>query len=330
MRRCIYCVTDKDETAFNREHGLNRAFGTYAGKENERFVLNCVCQECNQLFGDTIDLKFGRDTIEGLWRFMSGIKKAAEFKPFGKSSTTITTLTEGPYRGVRGYLTQDERRGTMFKPIPSVGFAHAEGEPFEWFTLDALPSREQLAAKGYVSGVSRAQTFGDASDEDFATALEAKGLKLLKTHGTPPPRDAVLAESVFTIAHPEFRAATKIALNYVAAVVTPEVVLRPAFDLARRYVRHDEQPIPVGMGLNRRFQDDGERGDWHYLCVGVVDDQIIAQVCLHLKMFYVLTLAQGAVFDGSFGHRFDPVKREVTDMGAALPPDFDAIVREKT
>ena len=84
MRLCIYCLEKKPEDAFNAEHVIPQAFGKF----DPNAVLDCVCIDCNQYFGDTIDMKLARDSFEGIDRFWSGMKPASEFKSLGPKSTT--------------------------------------------------------------------------------------------------------------------------------------------------------------------------------------------------------------------------------------------------
>ena len=79
-RRCIYCLANKPESQFNREHVIPEAFGVF----QQNLVLDCVCQACNDFFGRDLDLKLGRDTIEGLDRFRYGLKTPAQYKGLGR------------------------------------------------------------------------------------------------------------------------------------------------------------------------------------------------------------------------------------------------------
>lgn len=101
--------------------------------------------------------------------------------------------------------------GIGFAPNPYVGFARTADEDFDWFPLDALPSNEELIAKGFRAGRVRMQTQGNASDEEFSAALAAKGITGFEmTSEEPPLTGQVRTEAVFTITHPEFLAVTKI------------------------------------------------------------------------------------------------------------------------
>src|SRR5205814_9517651 len=68
---CIYC--QGSGVKFNREHVIPEAFGKF--KDN--FVLTCVCVNCNQFFGDELELVLGRNSREAILRLHHGVKAPA-------------------------------------------------------------------------------------------------------------------------------------------------------------------------------------------------------------------------------------------------------------
>ena len=65
--KCIYCLEDKPETSYKKvEHVIPQSFGVF--KNN--FTLNkVVCDDCNNYFGDNLEIDLARDTYEGHSRF---------------------------------------------------------------------------------------------------------------------------------------------------------------------------------------------------------------------------------------------------------------------
>jgi hypothetical protein len=102
MPVCIYCMVEKAADALNRDHVIPQAFGMF----DDNFVLtHAVCAECNKAFGDTVELKLARDSIEGHDRTRLGIKDATEFQSLGSRSTTYVEFgDDSPTPGARGYL----------------------------------------------------------------------------------------------------------------------------------------------------------------------------------------------------------------------------------
>ena len=70
---CIYCLQARPVSAFrHREHVMSRCFGTF--RPDNLILREVVCDECNQYFGENIELILGRDSIEGILRYRHGIK----------------------------------------------------------------------------------------------------------------------------------------------------------------------------------------------------------------------------------------------------------------
>ena len=53
------------------------AFEAKIGKFKNAMVLDCVCADCNQYFGEALELSLGRDCLEAVLRLYHGIKPAA-------------------------------------------------------------------------------------------------------------------------------------------------------------------------------------------------------------------------------------------------------------
>jgi hypothetical protein len=124
MRRCIYCLEEKPDDKFNREHVIPEGFGRF---ENN-LVLTCVCRGCNDFFSKELDLKLGRDAVEGIDRFRFGVKKPEEYKSLGKRSTSYHEVMEGPLKGLRCYGTPNADGGfDMTGYEPQIGLAQTRG-----------------------------------------------------------------------------------------------------------------------------------------------------------------------------------------------------------
>lgn len=67
MPRCIYCQQDRSEDGFTKiEHAIPQSFGRF---QNNFALRNLVCDDCNQYFGNHLELFLGRDSYEGHLRF---------------------------------------------------------------------------------------------------------------------------------------------------------------------------------------------------------------------------------------------------------------------
>ena len=76
--KCIYCLEDKPIQSFTKvEHVLPQSFGSF---QNNFTLHGAVCDECNQYFGDNLEIDLGRDTFEGISRHEYGTIGPKEFK----------------------------------------------------------------------------------------------------------------------------------------------------------------------------------------------------------------------------------------------------------
>lgn len=309
MRVCIHCLEKKHESAFNAEHVIPQAFGKF----EPNAVLDCVCTACNKYFGDTIDMKLARDSLEGIDRFWSGIKPASEFKSLGTRSTTKVKFKDGAVQGGFGYpAANPDGDDLRVFALPQVGIEQ-KPDPMKWFLVDELPEREQLPQHGVDLKREFFIHVREMSAEDAGALLASKGYtKLDPFTATTPPIDIIDTETVGIVGRPEKRAATKIALNYLAWVVGPAAIRAAPFDDVRSFARHDHGDSRVHISKNPwRFLRNGRdpsRG--HYLSVQTMPSgRIVAQVSLMLQLRYVVHLMSANFVTGtrvvSSAHFFD-------------------------
>jgi hypothetical protein len=144
MPTCIYCLDCVPKVAFAKvEHVLPQSFGKF---RDNLTLHEIVCDSCNALFGDELELYLARDTPDGLSRFLMGGKAPDEFKSLGKRSSMVHRADSGPLRGA--FVVQRAVKGALKTvPLPQVGVGKVEGGPYEkWFLIDALPTREEFRA----------------------------------------------------------------------------------------------------------------------------------------------------------------------------------------
>jgi hypothetical protein len=283
-------LEDKPAEQFNREHVVPEAFGLF----EQNLVLECVCRACNDHFGRTLDLKLARDTVEGLDRFRNGLKPVAAYKGLGRRSTSRFEVMEGPLKGVlcEARPSVDGRDLDVAHFLPQLGFSQAEDGPFEFHPLESIPSKDDLIARGFKSPVY-VRVYGASWEEGMAQLL-AKGFPPPEQFGqTNPLPERTRVDYVFKISHPEFRAISKIAMNYFAAVATPSIACMTQFNDCRRYIRHDARP-EYGMVEVIRPQfwiKDGRRVRCHYVAVESRGDEILGQVSLFGRLRYLVRLS---------------------------------------
>jgi hypothetical protein len=310
VRVCIYCLNKKPDGSFNTEHVIPQAFGQFEGN----LVLDCVCFECNDYFGRTIDLKFARDSIEGIDRIWSGIKPASEFKSLGRRSTTRVRFKEEAVYGAEGYPAANvdgpELRVMAF---PQIGFEQPPGA-MRWFRREDLPKKARLIDFGIDPKKEFFIHVREMAATDAHEALLSKGYDKLGNFAVydPPPEETIETMMVGVIGQPEKRAATKIALNYLAAVAGSALVRTASFDEVRQFARNDvgESRVHVSENPWAISRNGTERARGHYLSVRTEQSgRIVAQVSLMLRIRYVVHLMSANLITGtptvSSAHFFD-------------------------
>lgn len=125
MHECIYCRRLLSAADFNREHVISDALGTF--EPNTPVLHNTFCRECNQYFGDNLEVRHMRGAIEGLLRYYKGLKTP----PGGAIKLPFVEVRLPPgteWSGVRlGIRVEDKVRINL---LPQVAFRRrAESDP---------------------------------------------------------------------------------------------------------------------------------------------------------------------------------------------------------
>lgn len=299
-----------------REHVIPQGFGTF---EPVNMVLKCVCDSCNNQMGQTIDRKLANDSIEGIDRIRLGIKDAREFQSLGRRSTLRVEFTGGELKGRSGYPvpSMDDARAPAVVPFPHVSI-HVDGEdepiirkPEELPTLQELRALYQKASGFLIQS---------HQIDDFDRVLRSKGYEpdKLERGQTPAVTGRVPLEYVAQYHEPDYRAVTKIALNYIAYQGGHGVVCSPAFDLARRYARFGAADPTNGAKLTVRVYRNRfyEGRKAHYVSVHREAEFLFAQVSLLTRTRFVIGLTNRAdeVSFADIAHWFDCDTRRFNSM----------------
>jgi hypothetical protein len=126
---CIYC---REKRSFSREHVLQASFGRF---RNALVLHNTVCSDCNQAFGETIDLIFARESAEGLDRYRLGIKPLAEIEKFRYSHVSLRAVNAGEYSDAQHRLfAVPGSTDVGAEIVPGAAIREREGNGFVQFT----------------------------------------------------------------------------------------------------------------------------------------------------------------------------------------------------
>ncbi|MGR3303486.1 MAG: HNH endonuclease, partial [Candidatus Scalindua sp.] len=174
--KCIYCLEDKPNNFFeNTEHVLSQSFGKF---KNNLTLNKIVCDECNEYFGNHLEIFLGRDTLEGMSRFEHKVKKKHEFKSSGEKSRISIKVDEGHFKGAyacREYSDSEDK--IIIKPIPQVGFKKIDGADYVYFPLDEIPDKQYLEKHFSLNAPESITTLGCTS-KDAQKPLSEKDITL--------------------------------------------------------------------------------------------------------------------------------------------------------
>lgn len=327
MPRCMYCLNEKTNDHFRKaEHVLPQSFGRF---ENNFTLRDSVCDECNQYFGDNLELALARDTYEGHLRFSHRVKDQAEFRPFGSASRIVMRVLEGPFEGAFAYRQYSPQAAeVVIQPLPQVGFLMSGSGKYAYFLLDDLPTEQELRERGFDSQHQRA-ICGIAVDGDTLRAkLEERGITFQRNGEVVPPQQSqsLLCEMEGSIDQQIFRAVAKIAFNYLLYWQGPAFLSKESFDAARRYIRYGENPgyRMVAIRQEAILADEpivGRRRLGHLITTGWARDgvSIIGQVSIFNWVTYSVSLLRdyrGEHRNVTRGHFFDVANRQILEMGS--------------
>ncbi len=133
-RKCIYCLEYREVCAFKKEHVLPRAFGSY---RNNLTLTDCVCIDCNQYFGNNLELFLSRDSIEALRRLEYGLKPLKDIDELHLDRLSFSVAQEGDWKGVR-LRPKVEEGELVVEPFAQVGLAKRGGRDWIYLTEQEL------------------------------------------------------------------------------------------------------------------------------------------------------------------------------------------------
>lgn len=323
--KCIYCQEVKSVGSYKKaEHVLPQSFGRF--KDNLT-LNNIVCDDCNQYFGDKLEIDLARDTFEGLQRFNFDVKKPAEFKTFGQGSRMVIRVTDYPFKGVFAYREYSpENNRIQLKPIAQAGFKRKDSNEYEYFLIDNIPDKKYLENGNFDIKHSEAiRSFG-IEEELLIKELAKKNITFRIGGEIIPPESTndLLCEIEGEIDKTIYRAVAKIGFNYLAMWQQEEFINHPSFDLTRRFIRYGEStPFPLASVSEKPILADepveGQRRLGHLVTVNWAADNvsIVSQVSLFNWVTYSVCLARE--FTGEHksikrGHFFNTNSHEILDL----------------
>ena len=323
--RCIYCFQEKPRAAFaKREHVLPQSFGRFS--PGNLVLRDCVCDECNQFFGDKIELFLGRDTFEGtLERLRQGMKPKA---PLERSRRVKSKIRAGRWKNVIVVEWPLESGRIGLKKTIQAGFYHNEKQEYDFFESADIPTAEELIERGYAVKGKMVWLIAEEVEELNALKdhLKSRGINLQNKidvvehsqHGETVP---VVTE--ITIDRPVMQGMCKIAFNYLAYTAGKQLALSNDFDGIRRFIRYGEGNSEDFFEVNATpILNDGQQlerfgikiTEGYLIILGWRGNNLVSKVSLFNTNTYGIALCNG--FGGVWrpiqsGHHFDVENKQV-------------------
>lgn len=319
-KACVYCGARGESVSFNREHVLQQGFGRF----RDALVLHdLVCEACNSLFSRTIDLALTRDGLEGLERYMWGIKDAADVQSFRYGSLRVTSQDKDNFQGamIRFGSAEDEFSARI---QPSAAVRLREGDGFASFSESEILSG--IWVSDAVDPQRGVKLFGDEESMlRMKAALENQGVKL---DFAAFERPASRSESTFRLEYAPSdairRGVAKIAFNYLAYRQGGDLVRLPAFDPIRSFVRCGQEPDrpPVFTHTEMPFSSsapDGYVPVVHWISLETHSDHrnLLGVVSLFGAITHTIILAEdydGPWFDLPVAHLYNVKQMTATEV----------------
>ncbi|MDB4985733.1 MAG: hypothetical protein JWN04_911 [Myxococcaceae bacterium] len=298
MSQCIYCQRSEPAVAFaGREHVLPQSFGRF---QPNLTLHESVCDECNKLFGATIDRELARGSIDGFDRYRLGRLPPSKYAHLGKAQKRIDQFVEGPFAGMRVTWKADEQGTLQAAPLPQLGFLQSGTNTRRWFLVDEVPTHAQRREQGLAGeDVSWTHPHDERATAELIRRLESDGTQV-SSQTTPQETklDSVRIELVETLGPQFYRVIAKIGLNYIASQFGRDVALRSCFDLIRRFVLHGEQ-LPEGWCDATAVAESGGKSG-HMICAvwDADSESLWAVVSFHWQRVYRMRLSQGNLAAG--------------------------------
>jgi hypothetical protein len=261
MRKCIYCLQEKQESEFGEEHVIPKSFGTF-GDDTPK--LKCVCKNCNNFFGRELDLLLARETLEGVMRYKSGLQ-SRETRPQTKIIVTLKAIPEIPdLEGVRVCI--DGKTGTVLPPPPQVLIKKVEDQKYEsvlrpdfqqfdWKNRGYLDKERKLKLR--IIAPSRKE------HDDIIEELKVIGIIFKKESeiNFEPlmNHDELLLNISGVIDHFVKRALVKILFNFSAYYIGQKEVIKTQWDKARQYVRYNSSPLRARISKKPFWGEETEQ-----------------------------------------------------------------------
>lgn len=299
--KCIYCLKKKaDEKFKSREHVVPQSFGVF---HNNLTLHKIVCDNCNNFFGNHLELYLARDSYEGAMRYDFKICNPQNIKSMGKKSGLIIKVEEEPFKGAFAFREFSEKQDKLvIKPLPQIGFLEKGTNNYHYYLLLEIPEKDSLSQEKYDLHDPKGMRILGCDIQDAERELSEKGFQFKfggEIETDNQTSDDLLCEIEWHIDDTLKRAIAKIGLNYFVYWMGADLVSHRSFHPIKRYIRYGEKydyPL-VAIDNQPILSDETQEGKarlGHIVTINWASDgfSILSQVSI-LNMFrYSVSLAK--------------------------------------
>jgi hypothetical protein len=333
--KCIYCLKEKKSDEFRkREHIMPQMFGRF---KNNLILRAFVCDNCNQYFGDNLELILGRDTLEGiLIRCKYGMKKDILPKKYERLKFKIIS---GKHKGkiVRPVFAKNIG-DLQLEEVLQVGIYNRDKQAYDYFEPENIPHSKQLKERGYIGAKINLIVSSDEEMNYLMDFLKKKGLHIKWADGMNSSNniekiEKVEARGTIKIDSIIYRAISKIAFNYLAYNTDKEFVLKKDFNGIRNFIRYGKGDPEDYFGVNETsilYEDSilekyckGKKiTNGHLIILERRGFKIISKISIFNLTTYLITLCaniNGILRLLNCGHHYDINSKEVNSLISVNP-----------
>jgi hypothetical protein len=341
--KCIYCSQEKNAKDFSsKEHVIPDALGTFGAGANTPTLINCVCKECNQYFGNKLEVACIRYSYLELFR--SGLFGTLKYQDPKIKPKAIKTSSFLDIKAAHNKEMKDKLSLTLHTENKSIDLENSisfrldeTGDQWAQHDFQYLKNHPELV-KELKQKLSSLTNKTDAiyivcdSDETLKTIsdfLQAAGFdfkpsgKINPIEDILPSEGSLLTEITIKMDARFYRFIAKIAFNYFVKYACDNLHINihdKSIDGLRAFIRegkkyeHESSFKPISES-KIKGQDDRARfpNCFHLVCLENINGALNAYVNLYNSIGYsfVLFRANTVASDYCIGHHFDFIHKEV-------------------
>lgn len=313
MSKCIYCLINQNQNNFsNREHVIPQSFGKF---NTDNFVLNNksketrqVCNDCNNLFGSSIDRWLAKDSYEGYVlrnKYLKNIDSP-------NIRRVRIKICEGEFAGVNMQFNGKD----SVELLPQIGLLNKYNK-WEYF----LPNEADKIQKENFQLSGKSLLAFQMSDNEAAEVFSKIGIKFVPGELLPRPTQTdLLCKIDANIDLTIRRAVAKIAFNYFTYFNHKKTVLKNNFDEIRNFIHSGKGNHPISINNSAILMDEDKKFKrlGHIIVINVNEyGNIVAQVSLFNELKYTIFIGEANGLDKlnvGFGHFFNVHSKEIHEI----------------